>query len=94
MKVLRFFDGFMKRAADADASRVANSKSRVAASGSTKMLCPKCHGSQLMVTHDYDSSVNPHAWGTLESGLYENGREKINFVNCDRCGGTGVVDAR
>jgi hypothetical protein len=93
-KVMRFFDGFYKRAAAADASRISNSKSVVAASGGTKMLCPKCHGSQLMVTHAHDYSVNPHDWGTLEHGLFENAREKTNFVSCDQCGGTGVVDAR
>ena len=93
-KVMRFFDGFYKRAAAADASRVNESKSVVAASGGTKMLCPKCHGSQLMVTHAHDYAVNPHDWGTLEHSLFENAREKTNFVSCDRCGGTGVVDAR
>ena len=93
-KVRRFFDGFYQRAAAADVSRINNSKSVVAASGGTKMLCPKCHGSQLMVTHGHDYSVNPHGWGTLEHSLFENAREKTNFVSCDRCGGTGVVDAR
>ncbi|MEO6970891.1 MAG: hypothetical protein ABI217_08350 [Chthoniobacterales bacterium] len=93
-KVMRFLNGMSKAAAQADADHVANSKSAVAGSGGRKMLCPKCGGSKKMVQHYYKSGLNPHGWGTLGHALYENGRNSTSIENCDRCGGTGVVDAR
>jgi uncharacterized repeat protein (TIGR03803 family) len=86
--------GILERAAEADAAHLNHSKSVVAASGGAKMLCPKCGGSKKMVQHDYNSSYNPHRAGTLPGALFENGRNSTSVVNCDRCGGTGVVDAR
>src|ERR1700674_5600937 len=86
--------GILERAAEADAAHLNHSKSVVAASGGAKMLCPKCGGSKKMVQHDYNSSSNPYRAGTLPGALFENGRNTTSVVNCDRCGGTGVVDAR
>ena len=92
--VTEFISGIAKAAAEADAANLADSKSVVAAAAGAKMLCPKCGGSKKMVQHNYDPSWNPHKRGTLEYGLFENGRNTTSVVNCDRCGGTGVVDAR
>ena len=92
--VMRFFNGMLKGAAKAEADNVASSKSIVAASGETKRLCPKCGGTKKMVQHTYDSGRNPYAGGTLGHSLHENARDGISIVNCDQCGGTGVVDAR
>ena len=63
--VMRFFNGMLKGAAKAEADNVASSKSIVAASGETKMLCPKCGGTKKMVQHTYDSGQNPYAPGHL-----------------------------
>ncbi len=93
-RTMSFFNGFFQRAAAADETRVNSSKSAAASSYGAKMVCPKCHGSKLMVAHSYNSSYNPYGYGSLEHGLYENGRNQTNFVPCDECGGTGVVDAR
>jgi len=84
----------IQRAAEAEAGRLNHSKRVVAESGGAKMLCPKCDGYKKMVQHDYDYSLNPHAGGTLAHAYFEIGRESTNIVNCDRCGGTGVVNAR
>ncbi|MEP7015032.1 MAG: hypothetical protein ABI925_06310 [Verrucomicrobiota bacterium] len=91
---MRFFNGMFKDAAKAENDNIASSKRIVAASGETKRLCPKCGGTKKMVQHTYDSGGNPYAHGTLGHSLRENGREGINIVNCDNCGGTGVVNAR
>jgi chemotaxis protein histidine kinase CheA len=91
---MRFFNGMLKGAAKAEADNVASSKRIVAASGETKRLCPKCGGTKKMVQHTYNSGPNPYRAGTLGNALHENGRDGVNIVNCDECGGTGVVDAR
>ena len=93
-RTMRFFNGMFNAVAKGEADTIANSKSIVAASGGTKMLCPKCGGCRTMVQHTYDSRYNPYRNGTLPNSLYEMNRESTRLVNCDKCGGTGVVDAR
>lgn len=80
--------------ADADHANRADSERVVKASGGTKMLCPKCNGYKKMVVHDYNSNWNPYKGGTLPHSLFENNRNSTSIVNCDECGGTGVVNAR
>lgn len=48
-----------------------------------------------------DAEINPYASGAFKSHegfmkyeSYEQGRDRTSIVNCDECGGTGVVNAR
>jgi hypothetical protein len=92
--IAKIFRPMLQRAAEADAAHIAHSKSVVAASGGAKMLCPKCGGSKKMVLHTYNSGWNPYARSSLPGALYENNRNSTSIVNCDECGGTGVVNER
>jgi hypothetical protein len=87
-----FIDNMAKQARDLDIAHLNDSKSVVAASGGRKMLCPKCGGSKKMVRHDSNSNWNPNRSGTLAHSLFENNRNTVTVVDCDKCGGTGVVD--
>ena len=93
-KEKKIFDGIYKGVQQADAAQLANSKSIVAASGGTKMLCPKCGGYKLRMNEHTNWNMNPYASGTSAHNLYEANRQTKSLGNCDMCGGTGVVDAR
>ena len=90
----KIFRPLFHAAADADHANLADSERMVKASGGTKMLCPKCGGRKKTVFHGYNSNWNPYTAGTLPHALYENNRNSTSIVNCDECGGTGVVNAR
>jgi hypothetical protein len=93
-KLNQILGGIVKEAVAAEDARIAHSKTVVTESSGAKMLCPKCGGSKKMVQHNYNSSYNPYDMGTLGHGLFEANRDSTSFENCDRCRGTGVVDAR
>lgn len=86
--------GIMRALAEADAANLADSKKVVAASGGTKMLCPRCGGAKKIVQHNHNSDVNPHDPGTLGNSLYDMRRDTTDVVTCDLCDGTGVIDAK
>jgi predicted RNA-binding Zn-ribbon protein involved in translation (DUF1610 family) len=95
-QIIGLLGDYMKRAEEADAAAIADSKSIVAASGGAKMLCPRCGGSKLILRKTYDSSSNPYDtetqfWDHLH---FEQNRDQVDVVKCPECGGTGVVNAR
>jgi len=92
--VAKFLRPLFHAAADADTASLRDSERVVKASGGAKKLCPKCHGYKRMVVHGYNSRLNPHESDTLSHHMYELNRNSTGIVNCDECGGTGVVDAR
>jgi hypothetical protein len=82
-----------KQARELEIAYRADSKKRVAESNGKKIICPKCSGGKKMSLHGYDSTgVNPYRFGTLAYNGFEQNRKSITIVDCDRCGGTGVID--
>lgn len=94
-RATELFRPWFHAAADADHARRADSERVVNASGGAKMLCPKCKGYKTMTVHGYKKDINPYPLGHPFHAAGEgNWSSTISIVPCDKCGGTGVVDAR